>query len=112
MAKPTKQTQKEYKEFLKRNRHVKFGTRELDADEFSPLYARAHISIKIPLDVLEAYRHEAAARGTKYQTLMNEVIQQAAAEFKLGKAKLDPMNELLALVNRSSALAKRIKKTR
>jgi len=106
MSKSTKQTRKE---FLKRNRHVKFGTKELDPDEFSPLYARAHISIKIPLDVLDAYRSEATARGTKYQSLINEVLQQAAAEFKLGKDKLDPMNELLALVNRSSALAKRIK---
>ncbi len=100
------------KEIMDRNKHVKFGTRELDPDEFSPLYARAHISIKIPLDVLMAYRHEAEARGTKYQSLINEVLQQAAAEFKLGKEKLDPMNELLALVNRSGALAKRIKKAR
>jgi uncharacterized protein (DUF4415 family) len=109
MAKSNKLSRKE---ILKRNRHVKFGTRELDPDEFFPLYARAHISIKIPLDVLEAYRHEAQARGTKYQTLMNEVIEQAAAEFKLGKEKLDPMNELLALVNRSATLAKRVKKAR
>jgi hypothetical protein len=43
---------------------------------------------------------------------MNEVIEQAAAEFKLGKEKLDPMNELLALVNRSATLAKRVKKAR
>jgi predicted DNA binding CopG/RHH family protein len=107
MAKSNKLSRKE---ILERNSHVKFGTGELDPDEFNPIYGRAHISIKIPIDVLDAYRHEAAARGTKYQSLLNEIIQLAASEFKLGKAKLDPLNELLALVNRSAALAKRIKK--
>jgi uncharacterized protein (DUF4415 family) len=107
MAKPTPKTRKD---FNRKNSHVKFGSKELDADEFSPLFARAHISIKIPVDVLDAYRTEAGKRGTKYQSLMNEVLQQAAAEFKLGRGKIDPMDELLALVDRSSAIAKRIKR--
>lgn len=112
MAKSIRKNQKDYEDFLRRNSHVKFGKKELDPDEFSPLYARAQISIKIPFDVLEAYRHEAKARGTKYQSLMNEVLEQAASDFKVGKGKLDLVNELLELVNRGSALAKRIQKAK
>ncbi len=98
------------KDFNRTNSHVSFGSKELDADEFLPLFARAHISIKIPVDILDAFRVEAEKRETKYQSLMNEVLQQAAAEFKIEKGRSDPMDELLALVDRSSALAKRIKR--
>ena len=107
-----KTTKLSRKEIISRNRHIKHGTKELDSDEFSPLYARAQISIKIPLDVLEAYRSEANARGTKYQSLINEIILQGASEFTFGKGRLDPINELLSLVNRSGAIAKRIKQGR
>ena len=90
-------------------RKVKYGTLELDPDEFSPLYARAHISIKIPMDTLTRFRAEAERRGTKYQTLMNEVLQDAAMGFRAQDAT-DPVMDTIRWLEQGAKLARALKR--
>lgn len=93
---------------MKPKKKIKYGTAELDPDEFSPLYARAQISIKIPLDTLDRFRAEAEKRGTKYQTLMNDVLQDAAIRFA-GKG-IDPTIEVIRWMEKGQELVRGLKK--
>ena len=57
---------------IKRNKEDIF----IDED-FKPENVRATISIRIPADVLEAYRVEADRLGIGYQTLMQMKLKEA-----------------------------------
>lgn len=67
MAKKTKQP------------NIKLAERSVLADdEFEPKNVRVAISIKVPLDVLNAYRARAERENRPYQTIMNEVLREGA----------------------------------
>jgi len=87
---------------MKKNRDGKY---DLDPDEFSPLYARALISIKIPLDTLDRYPEEEERRWTKYETPMNKVSQDSGLGFSTGN-KVDPVLEVVRRMKKGASLAK------
>lgn len=57
---------------------VQSSDRELKhpADDWTPETRTRHTTIRIPADVLNAFRAEACRRGIAYQTLMIDVLQQ------------------------------------
>ena len=58
---------------------VRFGHKEVFQDnDFEPSKIGHRISIVLPEDVLMQFRKMAKDLGTKYQTLINQVLREAA----------------------------------
>ncbi len=59
---------------------IKYGKKDiLSEDDFEPAKIGHRISIVIPEDVLMRFREMAENNGTKYQTLINKVLRDAAS---------------------------------
>ena len=66
----------------KKNKKITYGTSKLDPDEFDPKYVKIRITTFINLDVIEELKRKAKATGTKYQTLLNQILRDAVIEKK------------------------------
>ena len=56
---------------------IEFGCNNLlDADEFDKKHTKVMITTRLDGEVLEAVKIEAASRGIKYQTLINQFLRE------------------------------------
>ncbi|MCM0604906.1 MAG: hypothetical protein KA715_02345 [Xanthomonadaceae bacterium] len=59
----------------KAKKDIVYGKFELDPDEFSPKNVKVRITTFIDEDALTEFKTIAELQGTKYQTLLNQVIR-------------------------------------
>lgn len=74
-----------------KNKAIKYGKVELDADEFDKKYAKVRVTMMVDEDVVEAFRTEASKRHMGYQTLMNQKLRDSIS----GEATLEKRLETL-----------------
>jgi uncharacterized protein (DUF4415 family) len=60
-----------------KNKKIKYGNVEIDADEFDKKYAKVRVTMMVDLDVVDAFRAEANKRHIGYQTLMNQKLRES-----------------------------------
>ena len=60
-----------------KNKSIKYGKVELDADGFDKKYAKVRVTMMVDEDVVDAFRAEAAKRHMGYQTLMNQKLRDS-----------------------------------
>ena len=93
--------------FLKRHKVSADQVREIVGSE----KARAAISIKVPLDVLEFFKAEAGKTGKPYQTQINDVLR-AHMDTELSGMTSDPVLALRHAARLITTAAGRIRKHR
>ena len=59
----------------KAKKDIVYGKFELDPDEFSPKNVKIRITTFVDEDALTEFKTIAELQGTKYQTLLNQVIR-------------------------------------
>lgn len=58
---------------------INYGKKDLlGPNEFDPTTAKERITIWLDEEVLDIFRDRAKAEGTKYQTLVNQALREAA----------------------------------
>jgi hypothetical protein len=67
---------------MNKKKTAKFGNVGISAKDFQDKNVRIQISMKVPMDLLKAYRTLAEEQGKGYQTLMQEVLRGALATEK------------------------------
>ena len=74
-----------------KNKAIKYGKVELDADEFDKKYTKVRVTMMVDEDVVDAFRAEAAKKHMGYQTLMNQRLRDSIS----GEATLEKRLEAL-----------------
>ena len=62
---------------MNKKKTSKFGNINIPAEDFKNENVRIQISIKIPIDLLKAYRDEAEKQKKGYQTLIQETLRKS-----------------------------------
>lgn len=70
---------------MSKSKTVKLGKVNVPAEDFQDKNVRALISIRVPMEMLKAYKREAEKRGIGYQTLMLEILQNHVGAVDLEK---------------------------
>lgn len=58
-----------------KNKNIRFGAIDFGADELDPRSVKIRITTMIDLELLKSLKKIAKKKGTKYQTLLNEIIR-------------------------------------
>jgi uncharacterized protein (DUF4415 family) len=61
-----------------KNKKITYGKVDLPDDEFAPKSVKERITIFIDQDVLDGFRAKAKKEKTKYQSLINQALREAA----------------------------------
>ena len=63
------------------DKKIKYAKKDLlGSDIFNPKTAKERITIWLDEEVLDIFRERAKGEGTKYQTLINQVLRQSATK--------------------------------
>jgi uncharacterized protein (DUF4415 family) len=84
-----------------KNKPIKYGKVELDADEFDPKHCKVRVTMMIDEDIVKACRAEAAKRHVGYQTLINQKLREIYFDEKSVEKRLETL-EALVLKKRAS----------
>lgn len=60
----------------KTKKDIKYGTIEIDEDEFNPKHAKFRVNMFMDMDVLDKIRELAAKEHTPYQTWINKKLRE------------------------------------
>jgi uncharacterized protein (DUF4415 family) len=61
-----------------KNKKIRYGKVELSPEEFAAKNVKERITIFIDQEVLDQFREQAEKSGSKYQTLINQALREAA----------------------------------
>ena len=78
-----------------KNKGIKYGKVELDADEFDKKYAKVRVTMMVDEDVVDAFRAEAAKRHMGYQTLMNQKLRESIAGDSSVEKRLETLEKIV-----------------
>lgn len=76
-----------------KNKDIKFGTVELDPDEFLPHNVKVRVTTFIDDDVLSELKAIAEKKKTKYQTLLNSVLKSFVENSSAKSGRLRVLDE-------------------
>jgi uncharacterized protein (DUF4415 family) len=61
----------------KRGKKIQYGSVEIPTDAFESRNVKMRVTAFIDEDIIDGLKKRATAKGTKYQTLMNQLLREA-----------------------------------
>jgi uncharacterized protein (DUF4415 family) len=78
-----------------KNKALKYGKVELDADEFDKKHCKVRVTMMIDEDVVESFRSEAVKRHVGYQTLMNQKLRESISDQNSLEQRLEALEKIV-----------------
>jgi len=85
---------------MKNNKIIYSKKDKLSEDEFEKKNTKVRITTFIDIDIVEKLKEEAAVKGKKYQTLLNEKLREIVLEEETIKSTLSDINKRLTKVEK------------
>ena len=78
-----------------KNKAIKYGKVEIDADEFDKKHAKVRVTMMVDEDVVDAFRAEANKRHMGYQTLMNQKLRDSISSEATLEKRLEALEKIV-----------------
>ena len=79
-----------------KNKAVKYGKVELDADEFDQRHCKVRVTMMIDEDIVEAFRGEAVKKHIGYQTLINQKLRESISGQNTFEKRLEALEKIVS----------------
>ena len=79
-----------------KNKAIKYGKVELDADEFDKKHCKVRVTMMIDEDVVEAFRNEAVKKRVGYQTLINQKLRESISGQNSFEKRLEALEKIVS----------------